>query len=104
MRAVDQRDDERDDERDAVVARVRIETRIQPRTLRGKRSRRAEQTAEYEPFYSNATWAFVSSGSNERDAVIYLPRIRTVPPVDSLPCRPDDPSIGHPSDPPMDSL
>ena len=48
-------------------------------------------------FYSNATWAFVSSGSNQADAVIYLPRKLGGPPVDSIP------PIGHPIDPPIDS-
>lgn len=56
-----------------------------------------------EPYYSNATWAFASSGSAERDAIIYLPRKLDVPPVDSAPHGPDDP-IGHPIDPPIDSM
>jgi hypothetical protein len=33
-----------------------------------------------EPFYSNSTWAFVSSGNNDADAVIYLPRELGTPP------------------------
>ena len=49
------------------------------------------------PFYDNSTWAFVSSGSNQADAVIYLPRKLT--PVDSIPHGPDDP-IGPPIEPP----
>jgi len=50
-----------------------------------------------EAFYSNTTWAFASSGSSESDAVIYLPRKLGVPP-DSVP------PIGHPIDPPIDSM
>ena len=53
--------------------------------------------------YSNATWAFASSGAAERDAVIYLPRKLGVPQVDSVPQGPDDPP-GHPIDPPIDSV
>ena len=49
------------------------------------------------PFYDNSTWAFVSSGSNQADAVIYLSRKLT--PVDSIPHGPDDP-IGPPIEPP----
>lgn len=59
------------------------------------------------PYYSNATWAFASSGSAERDAIIYLPRKLGVPPVDSGPHVPVDsgvPPIGHPIDPPIDSM
>jgi len=52
-----------------------------------------------EPYYSNATWAFASSGSAERDAIIYLPRKLDGPPVDS-----SAPPIGHPIDPPIDSM
>ncbi|HMI58190.1 MAG TPA: hypothetical protein VK511_09080 [Gemmatimonadaceae bacterium] len=37
------------------------------------------------PFYDNSTWAFVSSGNNQADAVIYLPRKLGTPPGDSLP-------------------
>jgi hypothetical protein len=57
-----------------------------------------------EPYYSNATWAFASSGSAERDAIIFLPRKLGVPPVDSGPHVPVDPPIGHPIDPPIDSM
>src|SRR5450432_3826835 len=57
-----------------------------------------------EPYYSNATWAFASSGSAERDAIIYLPRKFGVPPVDSGPHVPVDPPIDHPIDPPIDSM
>ena len=57
-----------------------------------------------EPYYSNATWAFASSGSAERDAIIFLPRKLGVPPVDSGPQVPVDPPIGHPIDPPIDSM
>jgi hypothetical protein len=52
-------------------------------------------------YYSNATWAFVSSGSNQADAVIYLPR-KLDTPTDSIPAPGD--STGHPIDPPIDSL
>lgn len=52
-----------------------------------------------EPFYSNSTWAFASSGSNERDAVIYLPRKLGTPP-DSSGMGPGLPPI----DPPIDSM
>ena len=55
-----------------------------------------------EQFYSNTTWAFASSGSSKSDAIIYLPRKLGVPP-DSVPRGPDDP-IGHPIDPPIDSM
>jgi hypothetical protein len=51
----------------------------------------------YEAFYSNTTWAFASSGSSQSEAVIYLPRKLGVPP-DSVP------PIGHPIDPPIDSM
>ena len=55
------------------------------------------------PFYDNSTWAFVSSGSNQADAVIYLPRkLDPQPPVDSVPHGPDDPS--PPPTTPPDSL
>jgi hypothetical protein len=37
------------------------------------------------PFYNNSTWAFVSSGNNQADAVIYLPRKLDSLPGDSLP-------------------
>ena len=37
-----------------------------------------------ESFYSNATWAFVSSGASQGDAVIYLPRKVGGPPIDSI--------------------
>jgi hypothetical protein len=37
-------------------------------------------------FYNNSTWAFVSSGNNQADAVIYLPRkLSSPPPTDSVP-------------------
>jgi hypothetical protein len=52
------------------------------------------------PFYDNSTWAFVSSGSNQADAVIYLPRKLGTPPTDSIPSGPSGPPI----DPPIDSL
>ena len=52
-----------------------------------------------QPFYSNSTWAFVSSGSSSADAVIYLPREIGTPPDSTLP-----PPTGHPIDPPIDSL
>jgi hypothetical protein len=52
-----------------------------------------------EPFYSNSTWAFVSSGSIDADAVIYLPRALGSPP-DSTGGGP----VGHPIDPPIDSM
>jgi len=42
------------------------------------------------PFYDNSTWAFVSSGSNQADAVIYLPRKLGTPPSDSIPIEPPD--------------
>lgn len=54
-----------------------------------------------EPFYSNSTWGFASSGNSTSDVVIYLPRKLGNPPPDStgtgpgLP--PDDP-------PPVDSM
>jgi hypothetical protein len=51
-----------------------------------------------EPFYSNTTWAFASSGSSQSEAVIYLPRKLGGPPTDSVP------PIGHPIDPPIDSM
>ena len=51
-----------------------------------------------EPFYSNTTWAFASSGSNASEAVIYLPRKLGGPPNDSTP------PTGHPIDPPIDSM
>jgi hypothetical protein len=53
-----------------------------------------------EPFYSNTTWAFASSGSNARDAVIYLPRKLGNPSPDSVPVGP----VGPPMDPPVDSM
>jgi hypothetical protein len=55
--------------------------------------------------YDNATWAFASTGTAEKDAVIYLP-IRFTPPVDSIPYGPDDtlPAPPPPSPPPVDSL
>jgi hypothetical protein len=52
-----------------------------------------------EPFYSNSTWAFVSSGSNDEEAVIYLPRELGTPPDSS-----GGTPIGHPIDPPIDSM
>jgi hypothetical protein len=51
------------------------------------------------PFYSNSSWGFASSGSSERDAVIYLPRKLGIPP-DSSGGTPG----GHPIDPPIDSM
>jgi hypothetical protein len=54
-----------------------------------------------EPFYSNTTWAFASSGSNARDAVIYLPRKLGNPPPDSIPGGPVPPP---PPPPPVDSM
>lgn len=60
--------------------------------------------------YDNATWAFASTGTAEKDAVIYLP-IRFGPlPVDSIPGAPNDtlpappPPPSPPSPPPVDSL
>jgi hypothetical protein len=50
-------------------------------------------TSPDQTHYDNATWAFVSSGSAQADAVIYLPRKLGVPPVDSLPHVPVDPPI-----------
>jgi hypothetical protein len=55
-----------------------------------------------EPFYSNTTWAFASSGSNARDAVIYLPRKLGNPPPDSIPTGPVVPP--PPPPPPVDSM
>jgi len=52
-----------------------------------------------EPFYSNSTWAFVSSGDNDAEAVIYLPRELGTPP-DSTGGTP----TGPPIDPPIDSM
>jgi hypothetical protein len=52
-----------------------------------------------EPFFSNSTWAFVSSGDNNADAVIYLPRDLGTPP-DAGGGTP----TGHPIDPPIDSM
>ena len=52
-----------------------------------------------EPFYSNSTWAVVSSGNNDAEAVIYLPRELGTPP-DSSGGTPG----GHPIDPPIDSM
>jgi hypothetical protein len=49
------------------------------------------------PFYDNSTWAFVSSGNNQADAVIYLPR-KLGTPGDSVPG-----PMGPPIEPP-DSL
>jgi hypothetical protein len=53
-----------------------------------------------EPFYSNSTWAFASSGNNARDAVIYLPRRLGNPPPDSTGSPPPPP----PAPPPVDSM
>jgi hypothetical protein len=53
-----------------------------------------------EPFYSNTTWAFASSGSSARDAVIYLPRKLGNPPPDSASTGPVIPPIV----PPVDSM
>jgi hypothetical protein len=50
------------------------------------------------PFYSNTTWAFVSSGTSTSDAVIYLPRELSPPDSTSVP------PVGHPIDPPIDSM
>jgi hypothetical protein len=55
-----------------------------------------------EPFYSNSTWAFASSGSSERDAVIYLPRKLGTPPDSTG--SPPPPPPPPPSDPPVDSM
>jgi hypothetical protein len=55
-----------------------------------------------EPFYSNTTWAFASSGSSARDAVIYLPRKLGNPPPDSVPPGPVVPP--PPPPPPVDSM
>jgi hypothetical protein len=52
-----------------------------------------------EPFYSNSSWGFASSGSSERDALIYLPRKLGTPP-DSSGTAPGLPPI----DPPTDSM
>jgi hypothetical protein len=52
--------------------------------------------------YDNATWAFASTGTAEKDAVIYLP-IRLGTPPDSIINAPDD-TLGHPIDPPIDSI
>jgi hypothetical protein len=54
-------------------------------------------------YYGNSTWAFVSSGSTQADAVIYLPRQLPAPPVDTLPKGPDDPPPPS-SPPPSDTL
>jgi hypothetical protein len=51
-----------------------------------------------QPFYSNSTWAFVSSGNNDAQAVIYLPRELGTPPDSG-----GTPG-GHPIDPPIDSM
>jgi hypothetical protein len=51
-----------------------------------------------QPFYSNSTWAFVSSGNNDAEAVIYLPRDLGTPPDSS------GSPVGHPIDPPIDSM
>jgi hypothetical protein len=51
-----------------------------------------------QPFYSNSTWAFVSSGNNDAEAVIYLPRELGTPPDSG-----GTPG-GHPIDPPIDSM
>lgn len=51
-------------------------------------------------YYGNSTWAFVSSGSNSADAVIYLPRQLDTLPVDSGSVPPHMP----PDDVPIDSL
>jgi len=52
-----------------------------------------------EPFYSNSTWAFVSSGNNDAEAVIYLPRELGTPPDSS-----GGTPTGPPIDPPIDSM
>jgi hypothetical protein len=52
-----------------------------------------------EQFYSNSTWAFVSSGNNQAEAVIYLPRKLGTPP-DSSGTGP----VNAPDDPPVDSM
>jgi hypothetical protein len=51
-------------------------------------------------YYGNSTWAFVSSGTAAKDAVIYLPRKLDTLPGDSLPPTPPGPPI----DPPVDSM
>jgi hypothetical protein len=48
--------------------------------------------------YSNATWAFASSGSNSSDATIYLPRRAQAPDSTSTP------PPGPPPGPPIDSM
>jgi hypothetical protein len=52
------------------------------------------------PYYSNSTWAFVSSGNNQSDAVIYLPRTLGTPPPDSTGIGP----VYPPDDAPIDSM
>jgi hypothetical protein len=52
-----------------------------------------------QPFYSNSTWAFVSSGNNQADALIYLPRKLGTPPDSS-----GGTQTGPPIDPPIDSM
>ena len=59
----------------------------------------AASPPENEPFYSNSTWAFVSSATDQGDAVIYLPRKLGTPP-DSTGGTPG----GQPIDPPIDSM
>ena len=57
------------------------------------------------PFYDNSTWAFVSSGDNQADAVIYLPRkLSSPPPSDSVPGAPVPPAPPGPPPTPPDSL
>jgi hypothetical protein len=57
-------------------------------------------TSPDQSHYDNATWAFVSSGSAQADAVIYLPHKVASTPIDSLP------GTGHPTNPnpPIDSV
>lgn len=51
-------------------------------------------------YYGNSTWAFVSSGSSTKDAVIYLPRKLDTLPIDSSSVPPHMP----PDDQPIDSM
>lgn len=58
-----------------------------------------------ESFYSVATWAFVSSGSTQADALIYLPRKLGGPVIDTTPRGTDDSiprdTIPHDTIPPV---
>ncbi|HEV7703974.1 MAG TPA: hypothetical protein VGO46_06755 [Gemmatimonadaceae bacterium] len=56
-------------------------------------------------FYNNSTWAFVSSGNNSADAVIYLPRkLSSQPPTDSIPTDTLPPAPPGPPIEPPDSI